>query len=438
MAKTAKVVPLRAPETEDDIALSFERENADRYVFNATAGKWLCWTDQNYAIDHTRRVFDAIREHARDTGTPKAQSARAIQGIETLCKSSRTFARVNSDFDADPMLLGTPGGTVELRTGLLRPANPADLITRTTTVAPIAGKPTRFLAFLNEATGGDAGVMRFLAQWFGYGLSGSTVEQLLCFFYGDGGTGKSTLINTVSRICGSYAATAPMATFAAAKFDAHPTEIASLAGARIVTAHETQQGRSWDVAKIKQLTGGDEIAARFMRQDFFRFRPEFKLSFLGNHAPSFEAVDNSVRRRFLVIPLDRKPATKDERLMEALEAEAGQILSWMIAGCLDWQHNGLLIPAAVTAATETYFAEQDVFGHWLDECVDRTDHRITTPKARALTSWNGYRQRMGEGPENAKELSERLRRAGFREGRSSDHSNRERVWHGMELRHDHE
>src|SRR6266850_943776 len=138
-----------------------------------------------------------------------------------------------------------------------------------------------------------------------------------------------------------------METFTASLNDRHPTDLAMLRGARLVTASETEEGRAWAEARIKQLTGGDRIAARFMRQDFFQYSPEFKLLVIGNHKPTLHNVDDAARRRFNIVPFIFKPAKPDHKLEQKLLAEAPAILQWMIDGCLDWQNNGLIRPAVV-------------------------------------------------------------------------------------------
>lgn len=419
--------------TEDSIALSFESTHRNRFKFNATRGQWHVWNGHTWVPDDTFAVTDAVRGHCRTRGTAKLHKNAAVRGVEALCRTSRHFARASASLDHDPFLLGTPGGTVKLQTGTMTPANPDDLITRSTAVAPRVGTPKLWLQFLDQATGGDAAFVRYLQQVAGYCLTGDTREHALFFVYGDGGTGKSTFLNTLQRLLGSYTKTAPMDVFAASGFDKHPTELAMLAGARLVAANETEQGRKWAAARIKSLTGGDEITARFMRQDFFTYRPEFKLLFVGNFAPSFETVDEAMRRRFFVLPFDIKPAIKDERLMEKLAAEAPQIMNWCIEGCCDWQSNGLHAPERVVKATGVYFETQDLFKQWLEERVVRSDYKMTTSKSRALASWNAFRASAGEKPERDRDLNQRLTRHGYHEGRSDDRSHRERVWYGMEI-----
>ena len=135
-------------------------------------------------------------------------------------------------------------------------------------------------------------------------------------------------------------------------------------------ASETEQGSAWAEARIKALTGGDRISARFMRQDFFEYDPTFKLLIIGNHKPTLRNIDDAMRRRLNIVPFVLKPAVVDRELETKLMVEAPGILQWAIEGCLDWQANGLMRPEVVQAATAEYFSDQDTINSWLDECCD--------------------------------------------------------------------
>ena len=183
----------------------------------------------------------------------------------------------------------------------------------------------------------------------GYCLTGSIRDHALFFLYGTGGNGKGVLLNTCHDILGDYSAIAAMETFTASKADRHPTDLAMLRGARAVIAQETEDGQRWAESRIKALTGGDAISARFMRQDFFTFKPAFKLLIAGNHKPSLRNVDEAVKRRFNLLPFT-VTISKDERdpeLAEKLKGEWPGILAWAIEGCLEWQRIGLCPPNAV-------------------------------------------------------------------------------------------
>jgi putative DNA primase/helicase len=188
-----------------------------------------------------------------------------------------------------------------------------------------------------------------------------------------------------------------------------------LRGARLVTASETEEGRPWAEARIKQLTGGDAVTARFMRQDNFTFKPSFKLTIIGNHKPTLHSVDDAQRRRFNLVPFTRKPDRPDHRLEEKLKAEWPAILRWMIVGCLDWQANGLVRPTSVLDATSQYFADQDLMAHWLEESCDAepgNPYKSAT-SAELFKSWIDFAVRSGEKPGNKRMFAESMGRRGF-------------------------
>lgn len=290
-------------------------------------------------------------------------------------------------------------------------------ITKSTSVAPIAGIPAAWLKFLFETTGGDVGLIRYMQQICGYCLTGDTREHALFFIYGPGGNGKSVFLNTLNSIMGDYAVTAPIDIFLSSKGDRHPTELAMLRGARLVAATETEEGRPWKESLLKQLTGGDKISARFMRQDFFSYTPQFKLVIIGNHKPRLRNVDEAMRRRIHIIPFMQTPANPDKHLEEKLRAEYQQILNWMIAGTTDWQKNGFQIPPAVKNATDEYFSAQDLFGQWLNECCDvgSGNSSAATP---LFDSWKQYAERRGERPGSMPSFADNLVKRGFEKRRT--------------------
>jgi putative DNA primase/helicase len=213
-------------------------------------------------------------------------------------------------------------------------------------------------------------MVRYLQRVFGYALTGLTNEHALFFLFGGGSNGKGVLTNTMRGIFGDYHQTAAMETFAAtSNHERHPTDLAMLRGARLVTSTETEEGARWAEAKIKTLTGGDAIQARFMRQDFFEFVPQFKLIVSGNHKPRLRAVNVAIRRRMNLLPFTVTITDKDRdpHLGEKLKAEWPGILAWAIQGCLLWQSVGLKPPQTVIDATEEYLDSEDTVGAFLNE-----------------------------------------------------------------------
>jgi putative DNA primase/helicase len=269
---------------------------------------------------------------------------------------------------------------------------------------------------LDEATGGDAELIRFLQQFAGYCLTGLTSEQVLAFLYGPGGNGKSVLVNTLHRVMGDYAKVAGITTFTTSANERHPEELASLAGARLVSASETDTGRRWAEGRVKNVTGGETIRARFMHENSFEYLPQFKLVILGNHAPTITNLDDALRRRFIIVPFTRRPATPDISLETTLEGEWAGILRWAVLGALDWQAHGLTRPASVHAATAEYFDEQDVFGQFLADRCD-VEHGNDHKYERAATlceEWNQFAKTAGEHHETGRQFNGRMASRGFK------------------------
>jgi putative DNA primase/helicase len=381
--------------TEDSVAQTFAELHCDALRYDHDAGAWHQWVGTHWRQERTKLAFSWARGACRDIarkaeivnarGAATLSRASAAAGVERFAQSDRAFAVTSEIWDRDLMLLGTPGGTIDLTTGELRPARPDDYITKQTAVAP-ADVPECPIwdQFLSDATGGDFGMIRFLRQWAGYCLTGMIQEHALVFIWGPGGNGKSVFINTLAHILGDYAVASSMDTFAATLGDRHPTDLAALRGARMVTVNETEEGRAWSETRVKQLTGGDKIAARFMRRDFFEYMPQFKLNVIGNNKPVLRNVDPAMRRRINMLPFINKPEKPDLELEQKLRAEAPAILRWAIEGCIDWQRHGLVKPAVIVDATEEYFQSQDHFGRWLEECCEYGPGATTSEKPSHL------------------------------------------------------
>ena len=254
----------------------------------------------------------------------------------------------------------------------------------------------------------------------GYILTGVTQEEAMFFAYGTGANGKSKFLQAIAGVLGDYAKVAPIETFIDSKNQNHPTDLAGLQGARLVTASETEQGRRWAESKVKSLTGGDKIAARFMRQDFFEFVPQFKLLVAGNHKPGLRTVDEAMRRRFNLLPftVTIPPAERDGELGEKLKAEWPGILRWAIEGCLEWQRKGLNPPAAVTAATEEYFEQEDALARWIGERAQRKEG-FSESSSDLWDDWKAWADSTGEFAGKQKTFSIALERCGYRKVRKN-------------------
>lgn len=326
------------------------------------------------------------------------RKVRFAAGVETFAKADPVFARTADFWDIDPFLLGTPDGTIDLLTGELRPSRPTDNITKATGVTPAkwADCPV-WLEFLREATAGDDELTRFLQQIAGYALTGSVEEHALFFVYGPGGNGKGVFLNAIQSIMGDYATVAAMETFQAGRGNSHPADLAMLRGARLATASETDEGGAWAEARIKQMTGGDPVSARFMRQNFFTYQPQFTLIIVGNHKPALRSIDDAMRRRFNIIPFTNTPSAPDPDLPDKLRKEYPAILRWMIDGCLDWKKHRLCRPVVVEEATEQYFEDQNTMAQWLDQyCdVDHSNWHLSEKSGSLFSSWTHFAKANG-------------------------------------------
>jgi putative DNA primase/helicase len=243
-------------------------------------------------FDDTLHAFDRARAICREVALEcdKAKvataiaSAKTVAAVERLAKADRRLAASADQWDTCSWLLQDDRATIDLRTGIARDSAATDYITKKAScaTAPNGTPHPLWTAFLDRITAGNGELQRFLQRYCGYATTGITSEHKFVFAYGTGANGKSTFINTIAAIFGDYATIADMGTFIATSSERHPTDLAKLRGARLVVAQETQKGRRWDETKIKALTGGDKITARFMRQDFFDFEPTFKLFIAGN------------------------------------------------------------------------------------------------------------------------------------------------------------
>ena len=434
--------------THDSLALKLGEGWPDaRYV--AKWGRWLFWDEARWATDETRlhmtrcrgflrhkaeevaewaerkaegldaKAAEDLRKWAQREGD-KLRSAYTVVQVIGLARSNETQAANVGQWDRDPMLLGTPGGTVDLRTGELRDPRPHDYIMKATAVEPAPpGTPTpiwdTFLRrIMAEDKNNDKDLSGYLRRFAGYALTGSIEEHAFVFGYGTGANGKGVFTGTVQGVLGDYANTVPTEMLMVTRNERHPTELARLGGVRLAIGSETEVGRTWAQGRIKSLTGGDRIAARFMRQDFFEFDPTFKLFIVGNRKPSLRGVDEGIRRRLHLVPFIVKipAAEQDPKLPEKLRAEWPGILRWAIDGCLEWQERGLDPPGAVLAATDEYLAGEDAVGRWLEERVTENPQRWAS-SADLYESWRQWAETGGEFVISKKRLSQELQDRGF-------------------------
>jgi putative DNA primase/helicase len=340
------------------------------------------------------------------------------------------------ELDTDPWRLNVPNGTLDLRTGALHPARPADLLTKLAGVAydPTAPCP-QWERFLGTVLNQDADLIRFLQKALGYTLTGDTREQCLFLLYGTGANGKSTLLTTVRKVCGDYARQTPTETLLLKRGDAIGNDVARLCGARFVVAVEAEGGRRLAEVLVKQLTGGDTVAVRYLYQEAFEYAPTFKLFLAVNHKPVVQGTDNAIWRRMRLIPfaVTIPIEAQDRELGDKLQTELPGILRWMVEGCLAWQREGLGIPQAVQSATEGYRGEQDVLAQFLTErCSLGQGEQVKSSDLYA--EYAGWCAQAGESRLSPRELASRLQEGGYTKHRYKDGN----MWRGLTLKKDEE
>lgn len=363
------------------------------------------WKAKPAANDQERARNLAVAEALKKWGTASENTSKMSSAILILKKTLTVDA---SKVDANEWLLNCNNGTVDVRTGLIRPHDPKDLITRLieTDYNPDAKAPVLrdVLAKITMEDGLGAGkpLAGFLKRWFGYCATGSVREHKFLVHYGQGSNGKSTLLDTMAKVLGDYSGTAAPGLMMATKSDKHPAEIADLFGKRMVTAHETGDGGLLREDFVKAATGGDVIKARFMRENFFQWKPTHKLQLLTNYKPGVKGQDNGIWRRILLIPYQARFGTpeefnsgrathiKDTSIAEKLDAELEGVLAWIVAGAIEWYRDGLQEPDVVRLASDDYQGEQDRVKQYFEECC-QYEKTAVTPLTGDFGVYESYR-----------------------------------------------
>jgi putative DNA primase/helicase len=420
------IIEVLPPEFADDaLALNFSGAYGQTLRFVAAWGRWFKWDEQVWRHDDTLHVYDLCRRTCRSyavNSPPNVQKAitsgKTIAAVEKLIRSDRRHAATVGQWDADPWLLNTPTGIVDLTTREILAHDPMHHMTKRTAVGPDAtGGCPLWLKFLDEATAGDTKLQAYLQRVCGYALTGITREHAMFFAYGTGRNGKGVFLNTIVSILGDYAMTADPETFTASGSGKHLTVLARLQGARLVVAQETEEGAEWAEARVKSITGGDPITANFMRQDHFTYTPQFKLFMSGNHKPALKSVDEAIKARFNLVPfvVTIPKERRDVELIEKLATERPAILRWMIDGCWDWQQVRLSPPSIVTEATGEYFQQEDAVGLWMQECCD-VRSTVEGKLADLFKSWTQWANSAGEDAGSKKRFTQTLASRGLRTG----------------------
>ncbi len=372
--------------------------------YNHTTGKWLIWNNHYWQVDTDcsiilkasdtaevyRQAVDLITDDDRREQalrySVRLQNKVRLDAAIALTASRESVKSLQKDWDVNAHLIAAENGVIDLKTGKMRSGVPEDMISSCLTVAydPDAKCPA-WKKFLSEIFQGDQKVIDFVQVAVGYTLTGETDEQCLFLLIGSGANGKSTFLDAIRSLVGAYGFTAPFSTFERTRgVSVQTNDLASMSGKRFVVASETNPGTALDEAKVKSLTGGDVIAARFLYQELFEFKPIGKIWLAVNHKP--RVMDDSVafwrRIRKINFPahfyspgddIKNNSLPKDPRIPKILKAEAVGILTWAVKGAKKWYDKGLETPETIIEATKEYRKSSDPLDAFISECCVAND-----------------------------------------------------------------
>jgi putative DNA primase/helicase len=384
--------------------------------------RWAPDTDgaaMRAAVDTIKAALNQLPYLAKDdrdhlyADIRKSETAGGLEGILRIATNLRPIAVAATTLDADPYLFNTPDGTLDLRTGQLRPPDPADLITK---ISGCGLDPdvdtTAFDTFMTQILP-DPDVRGFIQRLVGSSMLGKVHEHILPIFTGVGRNGKSTLLNLLKKAFGEYAINCDPELLVD-KGHAHPTGQADLLGVRLAVLAETEEGRPLAAATAKRLTGGDPIRARKMRKDFIEFDPSHTVIMVTNFKPKVAGDDPAMWRRIRVVPFDVVVEHPDPHLPTRLELALPAALRWAVDGYRMYAEQGLDAPEAVLLRTKQYQVSSDALGRFLDEQVVASGSSMVKTKARDLFSaWSRWCHTNGENAGSEIDFATAMSRRGF-------------------------
>ena len=445
---------LRSPTlTDSGNGERFERLFGHVFRYSAPQRSWYVWTGTRWAADKTGQAMAATKDVARalyreaadiENQTERAAAAgwaRQSESLErrramlTLAQSEGVIPITPDQWDADPWIFNCLSGTIDLRKGELWPHRRKDLITR---LAPVEYDPAAhddlWDLFLRDVTRGDPEFMDLLHRAVGYSLTGDTREEVLFMPLGPSATGKSTFLEAVRGVMGDYARTADFETFTQKRGEGPRNDIAALVGRRMVISIEVAEGRHLAESIVKSITGRDTISARFLYQEAFEYRPQFKLWLAANDPPKVRHDDDAIWRRIIrlpferVVPLVRRDPSLKEKLCTLPECRRA-ILAWAVEGALRWQETGLAVPESISQATAAYRDEQNPLRDFLaDDCERGPD--LVVPVAELRKAYEAWCVPNGVQSVSVKQFNASLRAEGFEPLRTKS----SRVWKGLGLK----
>lgn len=447
---TSTTIPSEYRPTDAGNARRFADANRHRARHCSKHGRWYAWDGRRWTPDadaivmamakatvrgmihDAADVVDKEERRALLHWAMQCESRFRLDAMLYLARSEPGIPTEPDVFDRDPMSLNVANGILDLRTGELRPHDPAALLTK---LAPVTYDPAAtcpgFVRFI-ERIMPDADCRAYLQRAAGYMATGRTGERAWWILWGPGANGKSCWLDILARILGDYARRVPVELILLRHGDGIPNDLAMLAGARVGFTSESAENRRLNEARIKDLTSGAEpMTARFLHQEYFQFRPVCKLLLSTNNKPVIRETSEALWDRVHLVPFTAI-IPKPERipgLSETLaETEAAGILNWIVAGCLEWQRDGLRPPDAVLAATNEYRQEQDFLANFLAECTV-TDPNVRDTARNLYAGFEAWCKTSGEQPMSARAFGMRLKEKGF----TKEKTRADVVWTGLQL-----
>ncbi|MFG3613120.1 phage/plasmid primase, P4 family [Rummeliibacillus stabekisii] len=356
--------------------IAYEYGHVIKYVSDMG---WLIWDGKRWKIDNKKEIeritAKVLRSLYKSEDEMENKWARMCERRNIRMNSIKDLMPLvpgeREDFDKHKYLFNVDNGILNLKTGKLQPHNRELGLTKIANIS-FDEKATcpEWLSFLDSIFQGDKELIEYMQRLIGYSLTGEISEQIMVFLIGGGSNGKSTFINTIKDLMGEYGKQAKSDTFIKKKETGANNDIARLVGSRFVSAIESEDGEQLSEAFVKQITGGEPVLARFLRQEYFEFIPEFKVFFTTNHKPVIKGVDEGIWRRVKLVPfnLQLPKEKRDLKLPEKLSLEMPGILNWALEGCMKWQKMGLTEPEVVKKATGDYKEDMDILGPFLYEC----------------------------------------------------------------------
>jgi putative DNA primase/helicase len=440
--------------------IRFARQHHGDVRFWSASKRWLLWNGWRWVEDEHRLVHELAKQTARGILAEAAEveddrkrteiirhameseRANRLRAMLETASSEPGIPVSHEELDPDPRLLATPSGTVDLTTGKIREPSREDLITRGTSVPydPTAQSDLwdSFLARIVP----DEELRDFLQRACGYSGTGFATEDVLLILYGHGANGKTSFIETVAHDLGDFAVRIAATSLMRRRYEGIPNDIATLRGSRLVYSTETAESGRLDEARIKELTGGDRISARFLHGEFFTFDPTFTLWISTNHRPRIRGTDEGIWRRLCLVPfLERiAPEERDRGLRERLRQpqHARAVLRWVVEGAVEWTRRGLDPPESVREATGEYRREEDVLGDFLAEYEQVSAEQIHRGCSRYVAAkslrshYEAWCEEAGAEPWSSNRLGDALRERGFLRHRKKLGGKTTWCWVGLE------